>query len=81
MNRNDFLSYSPLSTAVDPKRAFTMEEVVLLLYLGYLLARKIKKLLKPRTKWSREWLLKKREFFHVKLLKKLKMNQLTEKII
>lgn len=48
-----------------------MEEVVLLsLYIGCLV-RKVKKSRKPRTQWSREWLLKRKDFSHVKLLKEL----------
>ena len=40
------------------------------LYIGCL-ARKVKKSRKPRTQWSRAWLLKRKDFFHVKLLKEL----------
>lgn len=75
INRNNVSSYSlsrALDLDIDPKIAFAMEEVVLLsLYIGCL-AKKMEKSRKPRTKWSREWLLKKREFSHVKLLKELR---------
>lgn len=44
--------------------------MLLSLYIGCLV-RKVKKSRKPRTQWSREWLLKRKDFSHVKLLKEL----------
>ena len=49
-----------------------MEEVVLLsVLIGCLAKNKKEKSRKPRSKWSREWLLQNREFSHVKLLQEL----------
>ena len=48
-----------------------MEEVLLWLLYIVCLATKAKKLRRPRRKWNRKWLLKKREFSHINLLREL----------
>ncbi|CAI6376995.1 unnamed protein product [Macrosiphum euphorbiae] len=49
-----------------------MEEVLLWSLYLVCLAKKTKQSRRPRRKWSRKWLLKKREFSHINLLRELR---------
>ncbi|XP_050504264.1 putative nuclease HARBI1 [Diabrotica virgifera virgifera] len=48
-----------------------MEEVLLSVLVGCLVVKKRENSRKPRSKWSRKWLLMRREFSHVKLMQEL----------